>query len=239
MAETAKIYGAINSVMSEIGAIGKGKRSQQGFNYRGVDDVMNALAPAFIKNKLFVVPEVLEQSREERSTAKGGMLIYSICKIKYTFFAEDGSHVEVITIGEGMDSGDKATNKAMSIAFKYACFQIFCIPTEEMVDPDADGHSLRPDTDKKEDKPPKKQPAKKPSAAAGAPAVGDTAGKKILPDEMVSIRKLVEKYSARGLKMEKILKMYQIKDLPEMSQDQYRDCMGKLKLYEKEEPAHE
>ena len=37
-----------------------------------------------------------------------------------------------------MDSGDKASNKAMSAAFKYACFQTFCIPTEEMQDPDAE-----------------------------------------------------------------------------------------------------
>ena len=64
------------------------------------------------------------------------MLIYSICRIKYTFYAEDGSFIEAVTVGEGMDSGDKATNKAMAIAFKYACFQVFCIPTEEMKDPD-------------------------------------------------------------------------------------------------------
>lgn len=66
----------------------------------------------------------------------------SICKIKYTFFAEDGSSVYAIVIGEGMDTGDKATNKAMSIAFKYACFQVFCIPTEEMQDPDAERPEL-------------------------------------------------------------------------------------------------
>ncbi|WP_207656865.1 ERF family protein [Clostridium sp. chh4-2] len=236
MTETAKIYGTINSVMSEIGAIGKEKRSQQGFNYRGVDDVMNALAPAFIKNKLFVVPEVLEQSREERSTAKGGMLIYSICKIKYTFFAEDGSHVEVITIGEGMDSGDKATNKAMSIAFKYACFQIFCIPTEEMVDPDAEGHTLPPKqggSGKRQEK----QPAKKGAEPMDSETPVAALAKRITQEEIESIKGQVEKYSARGLKMEKILKMYQIKDIAEMSAEQYKDCMNKLKLYDKEEPA--
>ena len=114
------IYQTINNVMSEIGAIGKGKRSQQGFLYRGVDDVMNALAPAFIRHKLFTVPEILEQKREERTTGKGGLLIYSICKIRYTFYAEDGSQLEVETRGEGKDSAHKATNKAMAIAFKYA-----------------------------------------------------------------------------------------------------------------------
>lgn len=133
------IYEAITAVMAEIGAVGKDSRNeQQRFMYRGIDAVMNAINPALIKHKLFVVPEILEQRREERLTAKGGNLIYSICTVKYTFYAEDGSSVSATVIGEGMDSGDKATNKAMSIAFKYACFQVFCIPTEEMKDPDAE-----------------------------------------------------------------------------------------------------
>lgn len=133
------IYETITAVMAEIGSVGKESiNSQQGFMYRGIDAVMNALNPALVKHKLFVVPEILDQRREERQTAKGGNLIYSICTIKYTFYAEDGSSISATVIGEGMDSGDKATNKAMSIAFKYACFQVFCIPTEEMKDPDAE-----------------------------------------------------------------------------------------------------
>lgn len=146
MSEAKNIFQTINAVMEEIGAIGKNsKNKQQGFNFRGIDDVMNTLNPALIKHHLFIVPEIIEQTREERATQKGGLLIYSICKVKYTFFAEDGSSITAVVIGEGMDSGDKATNKAMSIAFKYACFQVFCIPTEETkeadtkpVDPDAE-----------------------------------------------------------------------------------------------------
>lgn len=236
MPEVGKIYETINNVMGEIGSIGKNKRSQQGFNYRGVDDVMNALAPAFIKYKLFVVPQVLEQNREERSTTRGGMLIYSICKILYTFYAEDGSHVEVVTIGEGMDSGDKATNKAMAIAFKYACFQIFCIPTEEMADPDAEGHKVEPKGKEKPKQLPKESLA---PVTAGKTSAEKESVKRIIPEEMNAVRALIEKYSSMGVKIEKILKMYQIKDLSEMSQEQYTDCMKKLKLYEKEEPAHE
>ena len=150
MADKKNIYETISAVMDEIGAIGKNKRNdQQGFMYRGVDDVMNALNPAFIKHKLFMAPEVIEQSRERRTTGKGGELIYSVCKVRYTFFAEDGSSVQAVVIGEGMDSGDKASNKAMAVAFKYACFQVFCIPTEEMTKADAapvdpDGESYEP-----------------------------------------------------------------------------------------------
>lgn len=134
-----EIYSAILGVMADVGAIRKDKKNQQqGFKYRGIDDVMNALQPAMVKHGIFVAPTILEQHREERQTSRGGNLIYSICTIKYTFYAKDGSSVETTVIGEGMDSGDKATNKAMSIAFKYACFQVFCIPTEEMKDPDED-----------------------------------------------------------------------------------------------------
>lgn len=133
------IYQSITKIMEEVPSIGKTQRNKtQGFMYRGIDDVMNALQPLLAKNKVFIVPEILEQMREERTTSKGGNLIYSICKIKYKFYAEDGSSVDAITIGEGMDSGDKATNKAMAIAMKYALFQVFCIPTDEMKDPDSE-----------------------------------------------------------------------------------------------------
>ena len=133
------IYESITKIISEIPAIGKNKvNEQQKFRYRGIDDVMNAIQPLLAKYKVFIAPEVLEQKREERQTIKGGNLIYSICKIKYTFYAEDGSSITAITIGEGMDSGDKATNKAMAVAMKYALFQVFCIPTDEMKDPDAE-----------------------------------------------------------------------------------------------------
>lgn len=133
------IYQAITSIMDEGYAITKGKRNQQqGFMYRGIDDVMNTFQPLLAKHHVFVVPEVLDEHRQERMTGKGGSLLYSILRVKYTFFAEDGSSVSAVVVGEGMDSGDKASNKAMSVAMKYAMFQVFCIPTEEMQDPDAE-----------------------------------------------------------------------------------------------------
>ena len=142
------IYQSIARIMEEAPAIGKDKKNtQQNFMYRGIDDVMNAFQPLLAKNKVFIVPQVLEQKREERTTSKGSTLLYSICTIKYTFYAEDGSFIEAITIGEGMDSGDKATNKAMAIAMKYALFQVFCIPTED--DPDGSSTELAPDPNNK------------------------------------------------------------------------------------------
>ena len=135
----ANIHQAITDIMSEGYAITKDKRNQtQGFMYRGIDDVMNTFQPLLAKHRIFVVPEVIEQQRMERTTGKDRTLLYAILKMRYTFYAEDGSSLSAVVIGEGMDSGDKASNKAMSVAMKYAMFQVFCIPTEEMADPDAD-----------------------------------------------------------------------------------------------------
>lgn len=140
-----KIFGLVGQAMQMIGAVGKDSRNQQqGFQYRGIDAVMNALNPVMAKLGLFLCPEVLEQTREERQGRNGGNLLYSVMKIKYTLYAPDGSNVSCVVIGEGMDSGDKASNKAMSIALKYAAFQLFMIPTEEMVDPDAECHDVLP-----------------------------------------------------------------------------------------------
>lgn len=193
-AETKKknIYETIALVMGEIGAIGKNDQNeQQKFMYRGIDAVMNAINPALIKYNLFIVPEVLEQIREERQTRSGGNLIYSICKIKYTFYAEDGSSISATVIGEGMDSGDKATNKAMSIAFKYACFQVFCIPTEEMVDPDAECHEVKP-------KATTKAPAQKKAAPKAEPKTEEQteeqADKPVISEESKALRRKFVKY---------------------------------------------
>lgn len=140
-----KIFQAINEVMESCGAVGKDtKNQQQGYKYRGIDALMNAINPALRKAKVFASPEVLESTREERHSTKGGLLIYSIAKVKYTFYAEDGSNVSAIVIGEGMDSGDKSFNKAMSAAYKYALFQVFCIPTEEMIDSEVDSPEPSP-----------------------------------------------------------------------------------------------
>ena len=165
--EEKQIYKLISKAMGEIGAIGKDSvNQQQKFNYRGIDAVMNALNPVMQKNGLFCVPEVMNQVREERITGNGGTLKYSILTVKYTMYAPDGSSVSTVVIGEGMDSGDKASNKAMSVAFKYAMFQLFCIPTEEMVDPDSE----TPPPNGPAPKPTNQQPAKVSAEDAAAKA---------------------------------------------------------------------
>ena len=144
------IYGLIGQAMRKVGAIGKDSvNTQQKYKFRGIDAVYNALNPVMSELGLFICPEILEHRREERETQndyngqiKKTVLKYSILTIKYTMYAPDGSNVSCVVVGEGMDSGDKASNKAMSVALKYACFQLFMIPTEEMVDPDQESHDV-------------------------------------------------------------------------------------------------
>jgi hypothetical protein len=141
----ALIHEALSSIMAEVPAITKDRRNQQqGFQYRGIDDVYMAVHPLFVKHGVFSVPTVLEERSEERTTKSGSALIYRIVKVRYDFFATDGSTLSATVMGEGMDSGDKASNKALAVAHKYALLQILSIPTEENLDPDAETHVVAP-----------------------------------------------------------------------------------------------
>jgi len=137
------VYECIVAVAGEMAREGIAKtrnNAQQGYKFRGIDEVMNALAPMLAKYKLLILPRVLSRESVERVTQKGGTLFYVTVECEFDFVsAEDGSKHTVKTYGEAMDSADKATNKAMSAAYKYAAFQTFCIPTEG--DNDADAHT--------------------------------------------------------------------------------------------------
>lgn len=146
-----KVYEAISKVakdMAEKGISKDRKNMQQGFQFRGIDQVYNALAPMLAKHGLVILPRITDRNVTERTTQKGGVLFYVVVKAEFDFVAtEDGSKHTVVTYGEAMDSGDKATNKAMSIAYKYAAFQAFCIPTEETaVDADSEVHHVAQQT---------------------------------------------------------------------------------------------
>lgn len=141
----SEIFKKIPEIMSEMDAIEKKKKNQQqNFMYRGIDDIYAELQKRLAKAQVFCSPEVLEQETTERVSKNGGALTFVRLKIKYTFYASDGSSFTAVVIGEGMDSGDKASNKAMSIAQKYAFIQVFCIPTQDAVDPDAESHEVKP-----------------------------------------------------------------------------------------------
>ena len=170
MENTPMIYKSIIDVMKKIKAIGKDSYNKtQNFKYRSIDDVMNELHGALSDCGVFVVPEVLEENRSTGKSKSGGELYYTRLKIRFTFYAADGSSVNAVVIGEAMDFGDKASNKALSIGLKYAMLQVFCIPTEDEKDPDAQSPQPQAGSMK-----PASKPAPKKAAFDFTPKGGET-----------------------------------------------------------------
>jgi len=129
---------ALSEIMKAVGGIAKKDRNQaQGFNFRGIDSVVNAVSPALQKFGVIVVPSVEEYDYQtveigKNRTAMGHVRV----KVTYTFIGANGDSIKATVVGEAMDSGDKATAKAMSVAFRTALLQSLSLPTDE-VDPDA------------------------------------------------------------------------------------------------------
>ena len=141
-----KVYEKIAAVTAELSKIGISKDSKntsQGYAFRGIDAVYGALSPMLSKHGLCILPRVTDRQVIERQNRQGTALFYVTLTVEFDFVAaEDGSKHTVITVGEAMDSGDKASNKAMSAAYKYAAFQAFCIPTEGDNDADSQTHEV-------------------------------------------------------------------------------------------------
>jgi hypothetical protein len=135
------IHRALVAVGGELAKVGISKdrrNEQQNFRFRGIDDVMNVVSPILAKHDVLFLVDYEDYPDTERVTGKGTTLIYTKVKGLFTFTsAQDGSSVSVTTFGVAMDSGDKACNKAMSAALKYALLQTFLIPTESNEDADA------------------------------------------------------------------------------------------------------
>lgn len=134
-----KVLEAIRGVMHDISqhGISKGqKNKEQGYAYRGIDDVLNALSPLYVKHGLVIIPVVIERNVTQSQTKSGSALWKVTVKVEYTLWGSDGSTITSSTYGEAMDSADKATNKALSAAYKYLAIQLFAIPV--VGTPDAD-----------------------------------------------------------------------------------------------------
>ncbi len=132
------IFERIAAIMAEVPAIGKNKQNQeQHYWFRGIDNVYNSLHPLFVKYQVFTTSEILSKNREVWTNKNGTIMIEFTLQVKYRFTAIDGSSIETETMGQAMDSSDKASNKAMSMAHKAAILQIFMIPTVDLEEPDA------------------------------------------------------------------------------------------------------
>lgn len=144
-----KVYSAIAAVAAQMAKDGISKsrvNQEQKFKFRGIDETLNALAPVLSTHGLVILPRMLSRHLTERLTQRGNPLFSVVVEAEFDFVAaEDGSKHTIKTFGEAMDTGDKATNKAMSIAYKYAAFLAFCIPVEGMgADADTVVHDVAP-----------------------------------------------------------------------------------------------
>lgn len=138
MTTPQKIQEALKSVMGEVQAVSKDSRNtHQNFSFRGIDAVVNAVGPALRKYGVIVLPEVLEHQHDVIEVGNNrSRMRWVLVTVAYTFVGPDGDSLRSVSVGEAMDSGDKATPKAMSVAFRTALLQALCIPTDEP-DPDA------------------------------------------------------------------------------------------------------
>lgn len=134
---------ALNAAMTAVGAVAKGDRNNaQNFNFRGIDAVVNACSPAFRQHGIVVTPSLVSIERETTKTAKGATMAVVHVVVAYTFWGPAGDSVTATVAAESFDSGDKATAKAMSVAFRTALLQTLCLPTD---DPDPDSTSFERD----------------------------------------------------------------------------------------------
>lgn len=150
MSEVYKAIAAVQGELAKVGISKDGVNESQKYKFRGIDQVYGALAPLLAKHGLCVIPRMVERDMHERVTVKEwqgqkkeSVLFYVTVKAEFDFVAvSDGSKHMACTYGEAMDSGDKATNKAMSAAYKYAAFMTFAIPTEGDNDADSTTHEV-------------------------------------------------------------------------------------------------
>lgn len=134
------VHAALSAVMGDVQAVRKGDRNEvQGFNFRGIDAVVNAVGPALRAHGVIVLPRVLARHAETYQTRNGATMRNATVEVEFTFVGPDGSTLTCSALGEAADAGDKATPKAHSVAFRTALLQALCIPTDEP-DPDASTH---------------------------------------------------------------------------------------------------
>lgn len=143
----SNIFQALIEVMNDVGAVRKADfNSHQKFSFRGIDAVINAVSPAFRKHGVFCVPTVISSEYESVQVGQNRTVMgHARVMVTYTFHASDGTSVDATVSAESMDSGDKATAKAMSVAYRTALLQTLCLPTDES-DPDADTFERSPVT---------------------------------------------------------------------------------------------
>jgi hypothetical protein len=147
MSETPRAIQAFAAVMADISAVGKDGLYDAGktrYNFRGVDGVVNAVGPVLRKHGVVIVPTVLDAKyREVETGANRTLMRESTVHVRYTVYGPAGDSFCGEVFGEALDSSDKGTAKATSVAFRIFLLQALTIPTMEP-DPDESRHERSP-----------------------------------------------------------------------------------------------
>jgi hypothetical protein len=172
------------NVMAEVQGLGKHQRTDSGnrFNFRGVDDVMNAVGPVLRKHGVSVVPTAVTHHPENYSTKSGTAMRNVTVLVSYAIHGPAGDTMPGAAAGEAADSGDKATPKAMSVAFRTFLLQSLCLPTDEP-DPDREQHERAPEQ----------------SHEARQAQAQDTADKLLVTNDLATVQRVHAWATERGL----------------------------------------
>lgn len=140
MTDHPSIYAAFSAAMEEVQAVRKeGFNESQRYNFRGIDQVVNAVGPIFRKHHIIPMPHSCAASFRDVLTSTGKPTREVTVAATYRFYGPAGDFIEAVVPGESLDSGDKGTAKAMSVAYRIVLLQSLCIPTDDK-DPDQDSY---------------------------------------------------------------------------------------------------
>lgn len=132
------VHEALAAVQREIKAIGKDQNNKfQGFNFRGIDDVLNTIGPVFSRHGVTLTSRIDRYDREQVKTARSTATA-ATAWVTFVFHGPAGDTLETQVAAESWDTSDKATSKLMSVALRTALLQTFTVPTCE---PDPDSYS--------------------------------------------------------------------------------------------------
>lgn len=136
---------ALGHVMGDVQAVGKHERNKHfGFNFRGIDAVVNAVGPALRKHGVVIAPTATVHTAQKTQTGRGKPTTQTVLTVTFTVWGPEGDSIDVQVSGESMDEGDKGTAKAHSVAYRIALLQLLCIPTDEP-DPDSVAYVMDPE----------------------------------------------------------------------------------------------
>lgn len=132
MSDQPTVIQALSAVMADVQSVRKDSRNQQqNFNFRGIDAVMNAVGPALRKHGVVIVPETVDARHRDAQTTGGKAAREATVVVTYRAYGPAGDSITIQAPGESLDAGDKATPKAMSVAYRTALLQALTIPTDD------------------------------------------------------------------------------------------------------------